>query len=58
MAVRDTLSFCLRILEGDDINVVVTQRQAEKIYLFGLPGKPSLITVWGFFYSFCLPHLY
>ena len=37
--------FCMKILEGDGISVVISQRQAEKIYLFGLPGKPSLITL-------------
>lgn len=37
--------FCLKILEGDDISVVISQRRAEKIFLFGLPGKPSLITL-------------
>lgn len=33
--------FCLKILEGGDVNVVISQRQVEKIYLFGLSGKPS-----------------
>lgn len=33
--------FCTKILGDDDISVVISQRQAEKIYLFGLSGKPS-----------------
>jgi len=35
----------VKILEDDVRNVVISQRQAEKIYLFGFPGKPGLITL-------------